>query len=282
MMKMNDLMNEQIIKEKNAKIKRQGNRFLIGVFLLFIAGYGFFFTSNAWMPPTYEDIHVTKIGSTIQANDRKVTLVSWTYDEEKRVQEVIFELDNASIDGIDKYRWSAIDISKGRCIVEPVIEQGDFIVLHIKDIPARWTELSLRMDVKPDASSETDFQMMRFYTSKLSIAKVSEIMARTENEYRAEACNVWIKLYGKQIDKLAKSIADNEEKAQNATERIKELKGKEKYQTEIEKSETLELISGLEAEKLKYLSEKESSLQEIDEISQKIELREKMKKSYQE
>lgn len=282
MMKMNDLMNEQIIKEKNVKIKRQGNRLLIGAFLLFVASYCFFFTSKVWMPPTYEDIHVTGIGSTVQANDRKVTLVSWTYDEERHIQEVIFEIDNASIDGINQYRWSAIDISRGGCIVEPVVEQGDFIVLHIKDIPARWTELSLRMDVKPDASRQTEFQMMRFYTSKQTVSQVSSITKKSETAYRMEACDIWIGLHQTQIDKLAKEIEDCEEKIRNASDRIKELEGKEAYQTEIEKADTLEMISGLESEKAKYLSEKESSLQEIAEMNQKIKLRKKMKESYQE
>lgn len=282
MMKMNDLMNEQIIKEKNAKIKRQGNRLLIGAFLLFVAGYCFFFTSKVWMPPTYGDIHVTGIGAATQANDRKVTLISWTYDEERRTQEVIFEINNASIDGINQYRWSAIDISKGSCIVEPVIDQGDFVVLHIKDIPTRWTELSLRMDVKPDASKQTEFQMMRFYTSKQTVSRVSSIAKKTEAEYRMEACDIWIGLYQAQINKLAKQIEDCEKKIKIALDRIKELEGKEEYQTEIEKADTLEMISGLESEKAKYQSQKESSLQEIAEINQKIKLQKKMKESYQE
>ena len=80
-------ITDKVVEERNAKIKRSGNRLLVSIFILFIGGYFFFFTSNAWMPPAYEDIQVTKIGSTVEENDRRVTLLSWTWDQETAKQE---------------------------------------------------------------------------------------------------------------------------------------------------------------------------------------------------
>ena len=48
-------ITDKVVEERNAKIKRSGNRLLVSIFILFIGGYFFFFTSNAWMPPAYED-----------------------------------------------------------------------------------------------------------------------------------------------------------------------------------------------------------------------------------
>ena len=57
-------ITDKVVEERNAKIKRSGNRLLVSIFILFIGGYFFFFTSIACWPHVFEYILDTMFGST--------------------------------------------------------------------------------------------------------------------------------------------------------------------------------------------------------------------------
>lgn len=276
---MNSNLTEQILKEKQMKLKRHGNRLLIGTFLLFIFGYTFFFTSNIWLPASYDNIHVTPVGGMVNGNDRKVTLLSWTYDKERRMQEVIMDINNSSTDGMDTYNWTALDRNQGNAEVEVIVEDHDFVVLHIKNLHPRWTEISLRMDAAEN-SGNTEFQRMKLYTSKKEVEYVSGIKTYTADGYRLLACNIRIAFYTEQMNQLLDEIAGYEEVITNAENRIKELREKQSYQTEAEKTETLAQINMIESEKAGNQGSRDTAEQEIAELEKRIELQEQLKENY--
>ena len=276
-MQIKDAVNEQVIKEKNAKMKRNGHRFLISFFIIFIAGYFIFFTSKVWMPASYEDIDETPIGATVSGNDRNVTLISWVYDENEQVQEVILEITNSATDGIDTYKWSALERSRGYFDVETVVNAKDFVVLRIKGVHPRWTEISLRMDIKADASNDAVFNTLKFYTSKKAIKRVSELKTCTETDYRIQASDYKIDMFDRDITKLATKISKYEKTIANAETRISELEEKEEFQTDEEKSETLEQINTLQSEISDLKSKCDSAAADIRELQEKIKMQEKIK-----
>lgn len=277
---MKDTVNEQVIKEKNAKMKRSGNRFLIGFFIIFVAGYFFFFTSTVWLPASYEDIQETPIGGSVTGNDRDVTLISWAWDKEQGIQEIILEITNHSTDGIDTYEWSAMDVNKGGMTVEPVVNTEDFVVLHIKGIPPRWTEISLRMDAP--GGDEERFSTMKFYTTKKSIREIGGLKTQSEAEYRLQAADSKMALYDKKITEIALEVKGYDNTIANAENRIVELSEKEAFQTDTEKSDTLEQIAMLESEKSEMIMKRESALADIKELQEKIRMQEKIKQSIKE
>ena len=58
-------ITDKVVEERNAKIKRSGNRLLVSIFILFIGLFFYFSTSFAWWPPAYEYIQVTILGLTV-------------------------------------------------------------------------------------------------------------------------------------------------------------------------------------------------------------------------
>ena len=274
-------ITDKVVEERNAKIKRSGNRLLVSIFILFIGGYFFFFTSNAWMPPAYEDIQVTKIGSTVEKNDRRVTLLSWTWDQETAKQEIILDITNGSADGIDTYAFEAVDINKGQLDVDVVCQAADFVVLCINDVPSRWTEISLRIKLPEEIDSEgVTFDTIRMYTSKAAIENVPIKEGLNERAYRKMACDIRIAGYNAQIDQHLVDIESLKTTISNAEKRIKELEKEQIYQTESEQADTLTMISSLQSEASAAKSEQENAKREIRQLQEQINLQEKLKSTY--
>lgn len=282
-LKMQDELNEKIIKRSNDKLKREQNKLLIGFAVVFFVGYVFFFTSNIWMPRSYEDVRVTKIGSVVEANDRKVTLISWSFCEEQHLMEVVLDISNASIDGIEKYNFTAFDRNEGMCEVTKVIDTPNFVVLQIRKVPSRWTELSLRLDADSSLANQAtaDFTTMRFYTSKRVVDRVDDITVKSEKEYRLKACELKIKGFNDDINNALEEIKELDSVIAQADERIVALNQEIEFQTASEKTETLNQISNIEATKETAIMQKQGKESDIRELEEKIEKQNELKKLLQ-
>lgn len=272
-MQMNQDMNELLVKQQHEKIKKSGNQFLIGFFLVFMIGYFLFFTSKIWLPPAYEDIEVTPLGVEIEKNNRSVILHRWDYCEETKTQEIILEISNKGTDGINRYQWTLLERNYGYMDIKAVVEEKDLVVLHVTNLHPRWTELSLRMD----ADGVEEFESLKLYTTKRDVALKDSITLQSENEYRIEICDEKIAAYEKEIEQRLEAIADQDNVMDNGESRIKELKARQTYETDEEKKKTSEDITKLYNEVSYAKSEKERLQSEIREYREKIELQIKKK-----
>ena len=61
--------------------KRNRNIFFSIVLFLFIGGYTVFFTSRFWSGIPVQSGNATKIGTTVDWNDREVKLIRWEYSK---------------------------------------------------------------------------------------------------------------------------------------------------------------------------------------------------------
>lgn len=267
---MNNAFREESYKRKEEKLKKSSNRFLVRFLIIFIVGYSLFFSSKVWLPRTYEGVSVTPIGTTISANERNITINSWRYSDSQEMMEVILEIENLSIDGISEYKYQAFDKDK-EYEVEKVRGGNGFYVLRIYKVKNSWTELALRIDIRPDDKSKNgDFEKIKIYTNDKIVSKVSDLTLKSLKEYKEES-------YTQQIKTLEKRMAKNRTKKEKyeysiktANEKIKELEGKSKYQTQKEQTETAENIGTINQEK-KNLEEKVTELEgEYKELKEKI------------
>lgn len=267
---MNNAFREESYKRKEEKLKKSSNRFLVRFLIIFIVGYSLFFSSKVWLPRTYEGVSVTPIGTTISANERNITINSWRYSDSQEMMEVILEIENLSIDGISEYKYQAFDKDK-EYEVEKVRGGNGFYVLRIYKVKNSWTELALRIDIRPDDKSKNgDFEKIKIYTNDKIVSKVSDLTLKSLKEYKEES-------YTQQIKTLEKRMAKNRTKKEKyeysiktANEKIKELEGKSKYQTQKEQTETAENIGAINQEK-KNLEEKVTELEgEYKELKEKI------------
>ncbi len=277
-------INDAIIAERNEKVKRGGNRMLASLLALFIGGYFFFFSSNVWMPPAYEDITVTPLGSTLEQSSRRITLLSWTWDEETRKQEIMLDIKNASTDGVDAYRYEAKDINKGTLDIEVVCQAPDFVVLRLVDVPGRWTELSLRIMLPDEEAAEGEEEklaVIKMYTTKEAVARAGIGEKQSEAAYRSQACDIRIASINRQIDQTLAEIKESKETIANAKERIEQLKAEKAWQTESEQAETLSMITELQGDIAAADSDQEEAGREIKELQEQIRLQEKLKEKYE-
>jgi len=267
---MNNAFREESYKRKEEKLKKSSNRFLVRFLIIFIVGYSLFFSSKVWLPRTYEGVSVTPIGTTISANERNITINSWRYSDSQEMMEVILEIENLSIDGISEYKYQAFDKDK-EYEVKKVRGGNGFYVLRIYKVKNSWTELALRIDIRPDDKSKNgDFEKIKIYTNDKIVSKVSDLTLKSLKEYKEES-------YTQQIKTLEKRMAKNRTKKEKyeysiktANEKIKELEGKSKYQTQKEQTETAENIGAINQEK-KNLEEKVTELEgEYKELKEKI------------
>ena len=164
---------------KQEKTKRKPKYLLfILFFFFFIGGYLFFFTSMYWMPDNGTAKRLTKLHEVIEWNQRDLSLLRWEYSEEQQLMEVELEIINKEFDPDNEYEFSAIESSGQRMKVEVVLKEPDWIILQIKDIPKRFREISLHMEMEHDENKG----VVRLYTNRNDVKRVSDIHEKTRKE----------------------------------------------------------------------------------------------------
>ena len=276
---MNEGYREKSYSNKRKKIKKSGNRLLYSFIVIFLLGYGIFFSSKLWLKAPYEGVPITPIGKAVTEEDRVVTIDSWKYSKEDKKMEIIVTVENLSLDGIDSYKWS-VKTASGSLNTKVVSENKDFTVLHVSDVPRRWTEVALVMEMKPeDKSKGSDFKLLKLYTNEKHVKAERHIKKKSTFEYKKEQGNGKIDNYKNQLKELKKQKKSIESSINNADKKIKELTDDMKYQTGQEQMKTGEQISGFEGEKESLKEKLEDKKKEIKEMRDKIHIQEKLLKN---
>lgn len=263
-------------ESKRRQLHRSTNRFLYMFLIVFAGGYLFFFTSTLWLPSTYVGVDVTPIGRTVSAGDRNVTVDAWTYDSEQKVMEILIEVENNSIDGIDRYRWS-VKTRSGTLPVTQIAEASDFVVLHADKVPSDWTEVSLNMEMYPrDRLKAKDFEPITIYVNDRMVAVSDQILKRSKTEYRRQAYQSKIDAFRKEIKKLQVKASEAKRSMDEADKKVAEIQEKMAYQTRSEMDESNQLIEELLTKKANLKDEKDGYEKEIQELQEKIKLQKQL------
>lgn len=274
---MSDELKERV--RKREAIGKTHNRILYGFIFVFFIGYIIFFTSSIWLPKPYEGVEVTPIGAEVTFSDRTVTIDSCRYSQKQKEMEIIVHVDNDSLDGINTYKWQVAAPGK-QLKTEAVINDKDIVVLIVKNIPRRWTELSISANLeKEDYDKKSQFEPIKVYVNDKSVDSISNIKKHSKKEYIEIAATSKINSYKKEIAKIEKD--ENELKAMidTANKTIAEKTEKMEYQTESEKMGTGDDIANLQAEKESIKTQLEETHKELEDYKQKIKLLEEYIKS---
>ena len=81
------------------------------------------------MPASADASYLTNIGEENKWEDRYITINRWQYSENQHLMEVDLTVDNKSYDGINKYKYSAVDLMGNVLKCEAKIEEDNWIVL---------------------------------------------------------------------------------------------------------------------------------------------------------
>lgn len=249
--------------------KKKGSAIFFFTISLFIGGYMFFFSSTLWMPAGSAASLLTPIGEDTSWEERTFQIIRWDYCEKTRVMEVEMDVHNNSYDGINTYAYSAVDRNSDKLTVEKIIEEPDWIILQIKGISERFSEMSLRVGMDREGS-EAD--MLKLYTNVNAVNKVESITKQDRNGYRTLRFETQMAAYEKEIDKKEKQISQLTKQMEQMQGEIERLQSDLDYQTEEQKEETDTQIKEIEGNKTSSSEEIEKLQQEIRELTDRISL----------
>lgn len=253
-------------KQEN-KIKKPKYLLFILFFFFFIGGYLFFFTSMYWMPDNGTAKRLTKLHEVIEWNQRDLSLLRWEYSEEQQLMEVELEIINKEFDPDNEYEFSAIESSGQRMKVDVVLKEPDWIILQIKDIPKRFREISLHMEMEHDENKG----VVRFYTNRNDVKRVSDIYEKTRKEYQVARLKETVNGYQLSIESLEDTIVEKQQSMDEITREIQRLEEKKAYQTEEELEQTELLIQDAQYDIATANDEIEQRVGEIEEYKARIE-----------
>lgn len=255
----------------NLKKNKEAIRFFIIIFF-FVGGYAFFFSSTYWMPASADASYLTKIGATNLWEDREVTINRWQYSKKQRLMEIDLDVSNKSYDGINKYKFSAMDLKGNILKCEVIIEEDNWIVLRIEDIPKKWSDVSLRMEM-PDGTGDR----LKLYTNIVDVERVAELKSMDRNGYMAQRFNIEISNMQNDVETDYKQINTLKNEIAEVQKEIERISKEKLYQTEKEQIESDSLI----AEANSTITSKQKEIQElmadIDEINKRIEMKNREK-----
>lgn len=260
--------NAAVYDQRRRKLKKRNKRYFQRIMIALIAFYAICLTSKMWLKNNYKNIDITPIGSVVSQNNREVTLISWSYCRDERKMEVLLGISNTAYDGNDTYEWSAEDKDAGSLKVTPIIEERNFVVLQLTDLPSRITVISLRMD----QSKIQDFETIRLYAAPdRNMKSVTDIKVKSKEEYQIQQIQSEIELANETISDLEEEIRKNKSTIRNLNTAIKDAESDLQYQTSSEMESTNQKISTLRSQKKNANEAIDTAKNKIQELNEKIE-----------
>lgn len=241
--------------------------YFVIIIFLFIAGYLFFFTSRLWMPPGSDVRYLTNINEDVNWGSRTVRIIRWDYCDENKIMEVELDVENSEYDGKNSYDFEALEYGGKELKIKKIVEEADWIVIQISELPKKWSEVSLRMFV-----AGTDEDRLKLYTNIKAVNKVEKIVEKDINGYRAGRFEAEIINYQAEIDSKNKEISELTTEIENIQAEIARLESSKTYQTEIQIEATNEKISEANVKMVSNQEEIVTLQEEIAEINKRIEM----------
>lgn len=199
--------SENILKDNvyNPKKKFWDNK---KIFIIVLAIYIFFFTSNLWINRPL--LPASQIGEKISYMDqRSYRLVSAVYDEDKKEMELVLDLENNSLDNINDYYYS-LTMKRGntkKVEIKEVYNNPLLTVIRLKNIPSRYREIEFLFAPKITKIEKITDDMTGIIRLNKNNVKVAKLKAnKSEKDYLKERIESLILSLDKKIEKNNKNI----------------------------------------------------------------------------
>lgn len=214
------------------KYKNWNSVLIATLVLIFIIGYAIFFLSPIYMSNS-GDKKITALGEEQSfANEHAVTILNWEYSKEQRLMEIELGIENRAYDGKDTYSFSVLfrptSSNQRKIQITKVVEETDYIVLQIANIPKNFKEISLRMSI------ENNPDTLRLYSNVDDIQYVNQINVLSPLEYHLRTMQRSISSYEEQIKNIEREISALDEKIINIKNANIQLEENKKYQITVE------------------------------------------------
>ena len=272
------------IKEKNKiyhkQKKRKSKYYLIGAVVII---YCFFFLSSLILPAQRTDkADTTPVGEPVPfAENRTVTLVDAKYSKEQELMEIVLHFTNQNYDNVNEYYYAltlAGASTKGMK-VEEIYNEDLFTVLRVKDVPPKYTEMTILFAPKVvDETDITDEITGTVTLNKFNVTSATIELNKARTAYLAERMNLVIANYEKQLSRQKNKLEELQQMEAAIISENEEFEKNKKYMTDqeisekelviIEKQDTLvEVREDIATQKAKI----QNTQDKIDESKKKLE-----------
>lgn len=266
----------KVLLKSKEKSKARYNCYMYLLLSFFIVGYGFFFSTKLWYEDKKDVIAATKMDVVKNWQKREVQLISWKYSKNENIMEIQLAIKNNSYDGINDYKFTALEKNKGFLTTNVILQEEDLMVVQITNLPRKWSQISLRINTKEEGETPC-----KFYTNRFDVETVDKIPNLTGNEYMIARLDSLITSYNDKIEKLQKDIKAQERIISNCNEDIQKYKEDEEFQTEQEIQDTERLIADAQSKMSSANEQINSDNADIAEYQERIALTEEKKKLYE-
>ena len=231
-MNLNECVLFHLIKLKNInfiKWKNKNNKIILIGLVICIFIYALFFTSNLYIKNTGNFV-VTPIGEVKTLGSKNISISKWEYSKSQGLMEIAIDIKDREYSDKNTFAFSAVTKPESSLKINIIIEESDFIVVHIENIPKDFTEISFRM--KFEDPNETE--VIRFYSNINEIKIADNITAKTKVQYFIDSLmNANLELE-KNILQFNEEIDELENRIISINQNSEKLEENKKFQTEEE------------------------------------------------
>lgn len=198
---------------------------------LFTAGYALFFTSPIWFPESEDLIPATPYYKRETYENYQMYLTEWEYAAMEGTMEIILELENNEV--LDqKLLFTAVERTKGDLEIKPVLEESEYVVLRLENVPTNWKEISLRAGKKGDQNP------VKFYTNVREVKETKTLPKQEKKSYQIERLQAQIAYDDAEILKKEKEIGSLKKENERLDQKMEELQeGSYLSEEEVRKAE---------------------------------------------
>lgn len=225
------------------KTKKISSFLVVSFLFVFFTGYAAFFLSPYYLSGA-GSLTYTPLNEIVTLENRDVQILSWSYSKDQRRMEVELQIDDRSFDGRNTYSFTAaFRPSNATVEITKVLEEPNYIVLEIDNVPRRWREISLRMRLESTSTEE-----IHLYSNAEQIANVESIEPLTALEYHVRRIERNITMYSDRVEEINQELQELSDKISNIQNTNQLLEDGKKYQTSAEIEETnLQISANLKA-----------------------------------
>lgn len=280
--------------EKLRKKLNNNKSFIYSFMIVFIvAGYGFFFNSNAFFKNENTKEFDTSLEEIKEVGNYNVQVRDRKYSSVSNIIEFYVYAESVNGYGESKLQFELKEQRNPLEVIETHVRRLDEnnYIIRAK-VYKNWTVLSLgvgefeeefSLDDIENENKETQktlLNVVKFYTEKDKVDTVLNLKEKKANEYLAEGIDIEIQMINSNITSEKKVIQEKNNTIETLEENIKKIKEEQVYQTEIEIKDSENKIDHIKNSIKTLNDEIKNSEEKISEFENKISKLKEKKTDY--
>lgn len=244
-----------MLKKDRVNLKRKSSVLFMGFLAISVLGLMFFLSSSFFMKEKIPILNTELSSEKSISGSGKLTIHSWIYDPNKSEMEVtLITKDIKSIDDNITFEAFQRNGEKQNLEVKNVFDEDGIYVLKIFGLSKEFQQVALDLIKVRDnefaniegfeEEEEQNTELLATIYSDQRKVKKEDIKIKTENEYALYLSNVLIAQTDNEVKESRNQVQNEVNKQYEYEKEIKVYEEKMIYETEQEKLETENIISG--------------------------------------